>query len=131
MAEVAVHLDDKFRAEFERLREARDVCAAKTFLLLAVQDMDARLLRREQTFLLLAVQDMDARLLRRERVKNLARSVGRVVVDEEEFDIAREHRLGHRGDVVLLVVCRYYYYRLHFSAVHNMHLLHVLHFLHS
>ena len=74
MAEVAVHLDDKFRAEFERLREARDVCAAKTFLLLAVQDMDARLLRRE-------------------RVKNLARSVGRVVVDEEEFDMTRVLRL--------------------------------------
>ena len=63
MTEVAVHLNDKFRAKFERLGEACDIRAAKPFLLLPVKNVDARLLRREL-------------------VDNSSSSIGRVIVDE-------------------------------------------------
>ena len=46
--EVGVHLEDKGVGRRERPAEAGEVGAPQPFLLLAVQDMDARLLRRER-----------------------------------------------------------------------------------
>ena len=59
------------------------------------------------------MENMDARLFRRESVNYGPGSVGRVVVDEEKLDVVLKHRLGHRANVVLLVVCRYDNYCLH------------------
>ena len=66
MGEVAVHLDDQIGAELDRLLEAGDVGATKTFLLLAVQTVDARL----------RFHDL---------LDDVTRPVRRVVVDKEKF----------------------------------------------
>jgi len=89
--EVAVHLQDELSIAREHPIEAREVRAADP------------LLRR-------AVEDVEPRKLPCEAVGDLARAVGRSVVDDEHAIAARvEHvaeRAHERLDVVPLVVGR-------------------------
>ncbi len=78
MGEVAVHLEHELRAARQHVPEPVDV-------------------RAPQPLLAGAVEDLDPRQLGREPVGDLARAVGRVVVDHEDVDVLVRERATIRS----------------------------------
>ena len=77
------------------------------------QMLEARDVRAADPFLPLAVQDVHEVELRREPVGDLARSIGRVVVDHEDANVLVGERAHHLLEVLALVVGRQTDRRVH------------------
>jgi len=109
--------DDDVRAVVERLDERREVLdvvrEVRVHLEEAVVPLDEALLERldvcgAKPQLARPVHDANVLVLCRDAVGQIARAVGRVVVDDHQvrLGVGRTHRVDEAGQVVLLVVSR-------------------------